>query len=134
MRFSKLLSVAVLCSSSYVAFGQAPTQSSWVGVWNGTLDGQPAVTLTLADDHGQLGGTVVFNIVMKQPQPHVQGTDPIMVSQPVLKGDTLLFQAIRSRDHKQLQISAKQLDNHHVELRCLNCGDGPTATLVKFEQ
>jgi hypothetical protein len=133
MKLSKLLSMAVVCASSYAAFGQTPAQSSWVGVWNGTLDGQPAVTLTLAEDHGQLGGTIVFNIVMRQPQPHVRGTDPLMVAQPQLKGDTLLFQVTRTRDHKQLQISAKQLDNQHVELQCLNCGDGPVATLVKFE-
>jgi hypothetical protein len=133
MRFSKLLSIAVVCASSCAAFGQAPTQPSWVGVWNGTFDGEPAVTLTLADDHGQLGGTIVFNIVLAQPQPHVLGTDPLMVAQPQLKGDTLLFQATRSRDHKQLQISAKQLDDQHVELQCLNCGHDSVATLVKFE-
>jgi hypothetical protein len=133
MKLAKLFSMAVICASSCAAFGQAATQPSWIGVWNGTLDGIPGVTLTLADDHGQLGGTIVFNVVLKQPEPHIGGTDTLMVAQPQLNGDTLQFQVIRSHDHKQLQIAAKKLDDQHVALRCLNCGDGPTATLVKFE-
>jgi hypothetical protein len=133
MKVSKLLSIAFVCASSCVALGQAPAQPSWIGVWNGTLDGIPGVTLTLADDHGQLGGTVVFNVVLKQPEPHIGGSDAVMVSHPQLEGDTLQFQVVRSHDHKQLQIVVKKLDDQHLELQCPNCGGGPTATLVKFE-
>jgi hypothetical protein len=133
MKISKLFAAAVVCASSCLGFGQAPAQPSWIGVWNGTLDGVPGVTLTLADNHGQLGGTVVFNVVLKQPEPHIGGSDALMVNQPQLEGDTLRFQVTRSHDGKQLQMAVKKLDSEHVELRCLDCGDGPVATLTKFE-
>ena len=44
----------------------------WIGVWQGQLDGQPGVILTLADDGGELGGTIVLNGVSREGgSPHV---------------------------------------------------------------
>ena len=36
---------------------QSSSPSDWIGVWQGELDGQPSVTLTLAKDSGTLEGT-----------------------------------------------------------------------------
>jgi hypothetical protein len=46
------------------AFAANPARHErWIGVWQGKLEGLPGVTLTLADDTGELGGTIVFNVV-----------------------------------------------------------------------
>jgi len=37
----------------------AVNKAAPLGVWHGSLDGLPGVTLTLADDSGEIGGTVV---------------------------------------------------------------------------
>jgi hypothetical protein len=136
MNFSKIakaaLSLAIACASSCVVWGQSVNQSSWLGVWNGKLDGQPGVTLTLADDTGQLGGTVVFNLVIKQDSiAHVVESDAHVLMHPRLEGDTLSFEVLRASDAKLLQIATKFVDSEKLELRCVNCGDGPTAELLK---
>jgi hypothetical protein len=136
MNFSKIaragLSLCIACASSYAVWGQSVSQSSWLGVWNGKLDGQPGMTLTLADDTGQLGGTVVFNMIIRQGSTaHVAESDAHVLMHPRLEGDTLSFQVLRASDAKLLQIEAKFVDSEKLELRCLNCGDGPTAELMK---
>jgi hypothetical protein len=50
----------LLASASVFAAG-LKNDAAWVGVWHSELDGQPGVLLTLADDSGELGGTVVLN-------------------------------------------------------------------------
>lgn len=136
MNFSKIakaaLSLVIACASSHAVWGQSVNQSSWLGVWNGKLDGQPGMTLTLANDTGQLGGTVVFNMIIKQDSTaHVVESDAHVLMHPRLEGDTLSFQVRRASDAKLLQIAAKFVDSERLELRCVNCGDGPTAELVK---
>jgi hypothetical protein len=136
MTFSNIarvgLSLCIVCASSYAAWGQSVSQSSWLGVWNGKLDGQPGMTLTLADDTGQLGGTLVFNMIIRQGSTaHVAESDAHVLMHPRLEGDTLSFQVLRASDAKLLQIAAKFVDSEKLELRCLNCGDGPTAELLK---
>lgn len=133
MNRSRMLQAAglltLLCASSWA---QTVSESSWIGVWNGTLEGQPGVTLTLADDHGQLGGTIVFNFIIgPPPNSHIGGSDTHMVGHPQLKGDTLSFQVTRG-DGKLLQLVGKLIDSDRVEMRCVNCEDSPVTTMVKF--
>ena len=132
MKVSNLFAIAVFCASGSVVWGQASTQASWIGVWNGTLEGLPGVILTLADDHGQLGGTIVFNgIIERSSHPHIGVTDTLIVNNPQLKGDTLLFQVTRS-DGKEIQSAVKLINDKQAEMRCLNCEGSPTTALVKF--
>ena len=106
---------------------------NWIGIWNGTLEGQPGVTLTLAENAGQLGGTIVFNMIIgRPPNAHIGGSDVLLVTHPLLDGDTLSFQVTRKSDAKLLQITVKSLDGNRLALRCRDCGDGPPMTLVKF--
>ena len=42
---------------------QSTSPSDWAGVWQGELDGQPSVVLTLARDNGTLEGTLVLNVI-----------------------------------------------------------------------
>jgi hypothetical protein len=60
-----LIGTLVCCLSAEST--QPATQSArWAGVWQGELDGLPSVTLTLANDTGQLGGTLVLNIIERE--------------------------------------------------------------------
>jgi hypothetical protein len=121
----------VFCSAPLRAQMTAP--SSWIGVWNGTLEGQPGVTLTLADDHGQLGGTVVFNfIVGPPPSTRIGGSDTLLVTHPRLEGNTFSFQVNRTSDKKLLQFAVRSIDSDRLEMRCVNCGDSPNTTLVRY--
>jgi hypothetical protein len=135
MRYSKAFSIAVACAMSCPAWGQ-PTQgsqASWIGVWNSTPDERPGLTMTLADDQGELEGTIVFNFIIgPPPDSHDGGTDPHMVKHPRLEGGTLSFQVTRG-DGKLLQMAGKLVGSERLELRCVNCGDSPVVTtLVKF--
>ena len=132
MKISNMFAIAAVCASTCAAWGQTATESSWIGVWNATLEGLPGVILTLADNHGQLGGKIVFNgIIGRSPTPHIGLTDTLMVANPQLKGDTFLFQVTR-RDGKELQSSVKLINDKHAEMRCLNCEGAPVTALVKF--
>ena len=72
------------------ANAQSLRQAEWLGVWHGVLDGQPSVVLTLADDTGALGGTVVLNIIEKQDgAAHVVATEPHTLMNPLVEGDVL---------------------------------------------
>jgi hypothetical protein len=132
MKVAKTLAIVVVAASTCAAWGQAAPESRWIGVWNATLEGLPGVVLTLADDHGRLGGTIVFNGIIGQSEhPQIGLTDTLMVANPQLKGDTLLFQVTR-RDGKEIQSEVKLINDKQAEMRCLNCDGAPTTALVKF--
>jgi hypothetical protein len=46
--------MAAAVASMFAATHQ--NYARWTGVWQGELDGQPGVTLTLTEENGQLGG------------------------------------------------------------------------------
>src|SRR5579863_3500756 len=75
------------------AAAEPKVNQQWDGVWQGQLDGQPSVTLTLAEDTGELGGTLVLNRVEKEPgQPaFIAGIEPHVLVQPRLEGNLLTF-------------------------------------------
>jgi hypothetical protein len=103
----------------------------WIGMWQGQLDGQPGVILTLAERNGQLDGTVVFNIVIRQPQPHVAASQPQMLQSTIIDGDTLHFQVRAFQDRPDLQYDMKATGDGTAHLKCLNCDGSPEADLVR---
>jgi len=133
MRQSKFipacLAVLIVCAAP----AQSTNHASWLGVWHGELDGQPGVTLTLAEEAGKLGGTVVFNMVSRENgTPQVVGSAVHMVTHPSLDGNTLSFQVKRASDAKQLQIAVVLIGSDKMKMQCVNCGDDSTsAELVK---
>jgi hypothetical protein len=114
---------------------QAAGNAAWVGVWQGELDGQPSVTLTLAEDTGELGGTVVLNMVSREGgSPHVIGSESHVLLHPRIDGRTLSFQAKQSRNNRELQVAVTITADGKAQLRCLNCGvDSPATELVRVE-
>jgi hypothetical protein len=134
-RESSLATAALLLACAAAA--QAPATATWKGVWQGELDGQPSVILTLADDSGSLGGTVVFNAIERQTQgpPRVASIQPHLLLDPQAKGDTLSFQIMRP-DHSEtpLKFTVMLDGNDKAHIHCLNCGpDAPVAGLVRMQ-
>lgn len=117
------------------AYAQGTRNASWVGVWQGELDGQPGVTLTLAQDTGDLEGTIVLNGVSRRSgTPHVIMSEAHVLMHPRVDGDILSFQVKRLRDSQEMRIEVKFKDGGTAQLRCLNCGpDSPTTELFRFQ-
>lgn len=134
-RKSLLAAAATLLAG--VAAAQTPTTTAWLGVWQGEVKGQPAVTLTLADDSGALGGTVVFNAIERQAQgpPRVASIQPHVLLDAQANGDSLSFHIMRP-DHTQAPLKfAVTLDGDgKARIHCLNCGADPAvAELVRMQ-
>ena len=63
---------------------QTLAQTAPFGIWRGTLDGVPSVTLTLADDTGELNGTIVFYAVDGEKKQAIS-IEPHMGIAPMFK-------------------------------------------------
>jgi hypothetical protein len=126
--------VAILLTGACVA--QAAGNAAWVGVWQGELDGQPSVTLTLAEDTGELGGTVVFNMVSREDgSARVIGSEAHVLMHPHIDGRTLSFQVKQARNNRELHVAVTFTVDGKAQLRCLNCGeDSPVAELVRAQR
>ena len=113
---------------------QSVVKSDWIGVWTAELDGQPGTTLTLGDDTGQLGGTLVMNMVSRQGgQPHVIETDTHVLVDPHLIGDTLTFSVKKFHGSAQTaQFTVTLTGDGKAKMRCITCGaDAPVVELMK---
>ena len=82
----KKIAIAFGCSLTFVAVPLVAqsTKAAPLGVWHGSLDGLPGVTLTLADDSGEIGGTVVFHAINGEP-PRVFSIEPHLLLHPKLE-------------------------------------------------
>jgi hypothetical protein len=132
MKRSILVIASIAIALGVSAAAQSAGNTPWVGLWHAELDGQPAVTLTLAEDTGALGGTVVFNIVSRGGgQPHVIASEPHVVLGPRIDGNTLAFQ-IKKLDGGLLSFAVELSSAGKAQIHCLNCGaDAPVAELVR---
>jgi len=108
------------------AAAQPNSDSGWVGVWQGELDGQPSVILTLAEDTGTLEGTLVLNIIKREGggQAHIVRHEAHVVVRPRISGNRLSFQL------KRLDPSSPMMDftvtltaERSARIHCLTCGD-----------
>lgn len=128
----KVLTISMLALASAAA--QPAGVTDWIGVWHAELDGQPGTTLTLADDTGELGGTLVMNMVSREGgQPHVIATDPHVLIAPRVNGDTLTFSVKRMhRTDQPAQFSVVLVGDGKAKAHCLTCGaDAPVVELVR---
>ena len=109
--------------------GETRDYARWVGVWEGQLDGQPGVTVTLGRDAGDLQGTIVFNVVARNSgeQPHVIGHDAHVMTHVSLNNSTLAFHVLRLGDARELHLAMKLAEDGKAMLECADCG-GPGAT------
>ena len=86
---------ALLIAATTLAV-QSSSPSDWIGVWQGELDGQPSVTLTLAEDSGTLEGTLVLNIINRDNgSPRIVAHEAHVLLQTRTQGNSLTFQVKR---------------------------------------
>ena len=143
---ASLAVAATLVAASY-AVAQTAAQSidkpfvhpKWTGVWQGTLGGVPAVTLTLADDAGEANGTIVFHAI-KNDHGHAYAfsTEPHTLIQPRIggvDGNTISFQVKRGNGSSEiLNMSAELGEDGNVHFVCSNCGaEGTKAELARMQ-
>ena len=121
--------LVAVAAMAYPLVGHANQFESWVGVWEGQLEGKPGVTVTLGRDGGDLQGTIVFNVVARGDgeEPHVIGHDAHVLTHVNLEGSTLGFHVIRLGDGRELHLTMRLTDGDKAVLECADCG-GPGAT------
>ncbi len=108
----------------------------WTGVWQGTLDGVPAVILTLANDAGEANGTIVFHAIKnKNGHAYSFSTEPHTLIHPRVEGNTLSFQVIRGNGSAEvLNMSVELNKDGNIQFTCPNCGhEGSKAELERIQ-
>jgi len=140
--FGILASLTIAAMLTAAANAQTAAQSidkpfihpKWTGVWQGTLDGVPAVTLTLADDAGEANGTIVFHAI-KNENGHAYSfsTEPHTLIHPRVEGNTISFQVKRGNGSAEILNMAVELSKDgNVAFNCSNCG--PEGTRAELER
>jgi hypothetical protein len=128
---ASFLAAVLACAAAAESAGIA----QWIGVWQGKLDGQPGATLTLAQDTGDLGGTLVLNIVEKQNggQAYVAASEPHTLVNPRLDGNTLTFAVRRLGSSGGLMSFTVVLTPEgKARIHCTSCGnDAPVVDLER---
>jgi hypothetical protein len=133
----KIFAIAFpLSALAWAASAQSAPGSPWVGIWHADLNGLPTSTLTLAADTGELSGTVVLDMVSDEGgTPHVIASEPHLLMNPRVDGDTLSFRVrmqkpggpVVTRDFTVTLVSPGNANFH-----CLNCGaEAPVVRLLK---
>jgi hypothetical protein len=130
------LSAALACMATI----GLPTQSTggaqaspWIGVWQSTLDGQPGATLTLAQDTGALGGTLVLDIVRADSsgQAYLAASEPHTLIDPQLAGNTLNFSVRQLRASAELlRFTVVLMPDGKARIHCTNCSGAPVVDLT----
>jgi hypothetical protein len=121
----------IVCSASRCR-AQAFLESDWKGIWQAELDGQPSVTLTLADDAGKLAGTVVFSrFGHDEGRARILGQEPHLLLGVRVSDRTLMFQ-FKSPDRRLLDVTVARTAPDQATIHCENCGaDAPIVNLVR---
>lgn len=125
-------SIAYLLGFATIPLVAQSAKAIPLGVWQGTLDGLPGVTLTLADDTGEIGGSVVFYGIDGESR-RIVVVEPHTLLHPKFEGNTLLFQVKFDRARTGFAtVKVVFNSDNKAHLTCLDCGsDSPTAELVK---
>lgn len=127
-----LLTIGVLALASSLP-AQNKGFEQWVGLWQGMLDNQPGVTVTLGRDTGDLQGTIVFNVVARENgEAHVIGHDAHVLTHVNVNDGTLAFHVIRLGDSLELHLTMKLTADNHAVLECADCGGPPATDLARI--
>jgi hypothetical protein len=132
---TRILMIACAGLALATIAGAASTgNAKWIGVWQGKLDGVPSVELTLANDAGEVEGTIVFHRIMKDGAgPHIADTEPHTLIHPHIDGNTLAFQVKRGNGSDAILDMAVELTaTGNAEFRCSNCS--ATGTRAELEK
>lgn len=130
--------IAVACvaiAAACAALAEPPDRAQWVGVWQGKLDELPSVTLTLAQDTGEMDGTLVLNIIEKQDgQARIAAIEPHVLVHPHFDGNVLSF-GVRKIDGSDdlLNFTVGLTPEGKARIHCTNCGaDAPVVDMDRL--
>lgn len=81
--------------------GAPPENTAIVGVWRGTMDGLPVMTLTVTDEGGSLSGAILFYMIRREEgkPPTSSAGIPEPLLHPKFDGKDLTFQVSHRRAH-----------------------------------
>jgi hypothetical protein len=126
--------LVALCASATAQ--TASRNDSWVGMWQADAEGLPTGTMTLAEDTGTLGGTLVLDIIQREDgHPHVIAQEPHVLVNPQVDGNKLSFDVrMQKRDGsvKVARFVVLLKSDGKASLHCVNCGpDAPVVEMAK---
>ncbi|MGA3131599.1 MAG: hypothetical protein ABSD59_12405 [Terracidiphilus sp.] len=130
-----ILALAAIAACA-TTVAQTTAGEDWVGIWHANVAGQPTGTLTLATDTGDLGGTVVLDMVSERSgTPKVIESEPHVLINPLAAGNTLTFQVKMHRPDGMIveaSFEVKRTAPNQATIHCVSCGaDAPIVELVK---
>jgi hypothetical protein len=139
MKRRMLIVPLALAATCVAAVAQTAKDTDWAGVWHAHVAGQPTDTLTLANDTGELGGTIVLDIVSGDGgTPHVIASDPHVLVNPHIAGSSLSFQVkMRRRDggNVMANFEVTRTAAGKATIHCMSCGaNAPVIELEKDEE
>jgi hypothetical protein len=123
-----------VCLTMLGASGWAQSnEKPWLGVWQSMLDGQPGAIVTLADDGGQPGGTVVLNIIRNESGvTRVVGSQPMLLMHSRLEAQTLTFEVKSPRaPNGTMNFTMTLKTDGTATIHCTNCNGAPVVELTK---
>jgi hypothetical protein len=110
--------------------GTAASNARWVGVWEGRTKDLPGLTLTLGDDSGEVGGTIVNNVMRDGV---IVGHMAHVLLHPHVDGNTLSFQVKDDRNSTELlDISMELAGDNAAQLHCKNFGAAFSMTMERI--
>ncbi|HKF50086.1 MAG TPA: hypothetical protein VKB38_22165 [Terracidiphilus sp.] len=128
-----MLAAGVAVAQTAPPVAQEPSRTAWLGVWQNDFDGQPGVIVTLADDTGELGGTVVLNMISRESgEPRVVGSVPHVMVHPRADNETLTFEVKTPRAPRIMKQFVMVLKSDGTAIiHCPNCDVAPAVELTK---
>jgi hypothetical protein len=124
--------IASVPSVAQSVLNESSPNQTWIGVWQGEFHGSPSVILTLADDSGQLGGTLVLNIIKRdEGQGRIVARETHLLANPSIQGTVLSFRA-RKLDGGLFNFTVALNGLGTGTIHCTNCGaDAPTVAITR---
>lgn len=118
-----------MCTPVWAQVNEKP----WLGVWQSKLDGQTAAVVTLADDAGKPGGTVVLNIIRSENgEVRIVGSEPLLLVHPRLNQRTLTFELMSPRPPRNVMDFTMVLKpDGTATIHCTNCKGAPVVELTR---
>ena len=132
MRARMIPLVCALVMLTCLAHAVAESHGNWIGVWQAKVENQPGMTLTLADDTGELGGTIVFEVWNRdESRPIAREPHPLMRVQ--IDGSVLSFQVDGCCNRSGvLNMTVELGKDGKAQFRCSNCGSTEVTELEKM--
>jgi hypothetical protein len=128
--------MALACALvALVCWSQTPTGShaNWIGVWHAKTENQPGLTLTLADDGGELAGTIVFEVFNRE-ENRLIAHEPHTLIHLHAEANVNSFQVNGCCNRNgTLNITIEQTKDGKTQFRCSNCGSPDVTDLEKVQ-